>query len=189
MKTIKMCLTVLVAALVAGACFAQSEAAKPAEPPPPKYFRLDFVVKELDSGKVVNSRAYSMTISTGPQNTGPQNRVSSIRAGSRVPVSTKSGEYTYLDVGVNIDCNSAKEVQNQLALNVIADVSTTANDTSTGPAGLGGSTNTPGQPIIRQNRWSGDVLVPLRKATTIFSSDDATTKRQMQLELTATPIP
>jgi len=180
MKTRKMCLTVLMAALVAGACFAQSESAKPAEPPPPKYFRLDFVVRELDSGKVLNSRAYSMTISTDPQN-----RVSSIRAGSRVPVSTKSGassESTYIDVGVNIDCNSAKEVQNQLALNVSADISTTANDTTV-------PNYNPGLPVIRQNKWTGNVLVPLRKATTIFSSDDASTKHQMQLELTATPIP
>jgi len=187
MKTGKrMCLTVLMAALVAGASFAQSEGAKPAEPPAPKYFRLDFVVKELESGKVLNSRAYSMTISTDPQK-------SSIRAGSRVPVSTKSGansESTYIDIGVNIDCSFAKEVQNQLALNVAADISTAANDTSTVPAGLGGGlANAPGLPIIRQNKWTGNVLAPLRKATTIFSADDAATKRQMQLELTATPLP
>jgi hypothetical protein len=46
--------------------------------------------------------------------------------------------------------------------------------------------NTP--PIIRQNRWGSHVLVPLKKPTVIFSSDDLTTKRQMQLEVTATPI-
>jgi hypothetical protein len=32
------------------------------------------------------------------------------------------------------------------------------------------------------------VIVPLKKPTVIFSSDDLTTKHQMQLELTATPI-
>jgi hypothetical protein len=31
--------------------------------------------------------------------------------------------------------------------------------------------------------------VPIRKPTVIFSSDDTTTKHQMQVELTATPIP
>ena len=43
-------------------------------------------------------------------------------------------------------------------------------------------------PMIRQNRWTSNVVVPLKKPTVIFSSDDLTTKHQMQLELTATPI-
>lgn len=179
MKTRRVSLALFAAALMAlfaaESCLGQSEGAKPAETPPPKYFHLDFVVKELESGKVVNSRAYSTTISSpGIQ--------SVIRSGSKVPVETgtKSG-VTYIDVGVNIDCISAKEVQNGLALNVTADVSTIASDTAPATASR--------PPIIRQNKWNGNVLVPLRKATTLFSSDDVTTKRQMQLELTATPIP
>jgi len=43
-------------------------------------------------------------------------------------------------------------------------------------------------PTIRQNRWSSSVVVPLSKPTVIFSSDDLTSKRQFQLELTATLI-
>jgi hypothetical protein len=43
-------------------------------------------------------------------------------------------------------------------------------------------------PVIRQNRWSSNVVVPLKKPTLIFASDDATSKRQMQLELTAAPV-
>ena len=158
----------LLTALLAGSCFAQSEGAKPAEAAISKYFRLDFVVKELESGKVINSRAYSTTITT--------DNASSIRTGSRVPVKTgNSSGITYIDVGVSIDCIAAKEVQNELSLRVTADVSTMADETVR-------------PPVIRQNKWNGNVLVPLRKATTIFSSDDVTTRRQMQLELTATPI-
>jgi hypothetical protein len=37
-------------------------------------------------------------------------------------------------------------------------------------------------------KWNAPVIVPLRKATVIFASDDPSSKRQMQLELTATPI-
>jgi hypothetical protein len=33
------------------------------------------------------------------------------------------------------------------------------------------------------------VIVPVKKPTVIFVSDDMSSKRQMQLELTATPIP
>jgi hypothetical protein len=43
-------------------------------------------------------------------------------------------------------------------------------------------------PVVRQNKWNSGVIVPLKKPTVVFSSDDLTTKRQMQVELTATPI-
>jgi hypothetical protein len=83
---------------------------------------------------------------------------------------------TYLDVGVNIDCRAAKEIQDQLALNVSAEISGIATEQPSN------------QPLIRQTKWESNVIVPLRKPTTIFSSDDPSTKRQTQLELTAIPI-
>ncbi len=46
----------------------------------------------------------------------------------------------------------------------------------------------PGRPTIRQNRWTSVTIVPLKKPTLLFSSDDPMSKRQMQLELTVTPI-
>jgi hypothetical protein len=125
-------------------------------------------------GKVINARAYSMTISTG--DTGG----SSIRAGNKLPSSTGGsgpGSLTYIDVGVNIDCRAAKEIQDQLALNVAAEISSVAADPSSSTL-----------PLVRQTKWSSNVIVPVRKPTTIFSSDDPTTKRQTQLELTAIPI-
>src|SRR5580658_9484874 len=104
----KLGIVFLSSMIMAGTCLAQSGHEEP------KYYHLDFAVKELESGKVINARAYSMTISTG--DTGG----SSIRAGNKVPASTGGsgpGSATYLDVGVNIDCRAAKEVQDQLALN------------------------------------------------------------------------
>jgi hypothetical protein len=157
--------------LTAGICAAQSEGAKPA-PEQPKYFHLDFVVKELEGGKVVNARHYSTTTDT-------EDRVSTIRSGNKVPVQTASsgpdsGQFTYIDVGVNIDCRAAKEIQGDLALNVSAEIST--------------ATTAQKQPLIRQTKWSSNVILPLGKPTVIFSSDDVASKGQMQLELTATPV-
>jgi hypothetical protein len=164
----KLGIVFLSSIVMAGNCLAQSAAEAP------KYFHLDFALKELESGKVVNARAYSMTISTG--DTGG----SSIRAGNKVPASTGGsgpGSSTYLDVGVNIDCRAAKEIQDQLALNVAAEISSLAADPSASTL-----------PLVRQTKWSSNVIVPMRRPTTIFSSDDPTTKRQTQLELTAIPI-
>jgi hypothetical protein len=164
MKLKPLCITL---ALLAGTAFAQTET-KPVDDP--TFYRLDFVVKELDAGKPINSRAYSMTISSGR---GSQN--SSIRTGSKVPAAAGDGKNTYIEVGISVDCRFAKMVGADLALYVGADISSVA-EPSTNP------------PVIRNNRWGSDVIVPLRKPTTIFSSDDAMSKRQMQLELTATPI-
>ncbi len=136
---------------------------------PTSYYKLDFVVKEVEGGKTVNSRAYTTTIST------ERGGRTSIRTGSRVPVPGKDGTFNYLEMGVSLDCVQAKVTGNELAVNVTADITSVAEPSST-------------PPVIRNNRWSGDVLVPVRKATVVFSSDDANSKRQMQLEITATPI-
>lgn len=138
-----------------------------------RFYKLDFVVKEVEGAKVLNSRAYSTTVSTDAKSGG-----CSIRTGNRVPTPTSADtkQFTYIDVGVNFDCNAAHEVDNELALRLTAEVSSTLQEP---PAA---------QPVIRQNRWSSAVIVPLKKPTIVFSSDDATTRRQMQVELTATPL-
>jgi hypothetical protein len=160
----------LIAALLSAPCFPQATENKAEEPA--KYFRPDFTVKELDGGKVVNARTYSTSLSNQKGDSG------SMRTGDRVPVQSKD-QWTYLNVGVNIDCNSLKEIGSQLAIHVTADVSNFSSEAQVPGA----------NPLIRQNRWSSTVLVPLKKPMIIFSSDGASTKRQTQLELTATPIP
>jgi hypothetical protein len=80
-------------------------------------------------------------------------------------------------VGVNLDFNVTKDLSDRVALNVTADISSlVSSDTANLP------------PMVRQNKWSSTVVVPLRKATTIFASDDPSSKRQMQVELTVTPV-
>jgi hypothetical protein len=152
-------------ALMAGIGFAESAEA-------PKFYKLDFVVKEIESGRVVTSRAYSMLVAT--DSTG------SLRAGSKVPMRT-SGDgspVSFIDVGTNFDCKAIKESpQHDLSLFLTAEISSTVHDAAK-----------PDYFVVRQNKWSSTIIVPVKKATVIFSSDDATAKAQVQLELTATPI-
>ncbi len=160
----------LIGVLIAGTCLAQSDKNKDEQQ---KFYHLDFVVKEVDGGKVINSRSYSTMISTGTQNF-----LGEIRTGNKVPYHSDKGS-EYLDVGVSIDCQSARELENQLELHVSTEVSNLApgQTASSGPL-----------PLLRQNRWRSDVLIPLRKPTVIFSSDDPTSTHKMQVEVTATPI-
>ena len=155
--------------LAACAVLAQSNQPPAAET---KFYNLEFQVKEVEGGKVVNSRAYDMMVSNG-------NGQYSTRTGGRISYANPGNTgFNLMEVGVNIDCRNVKERNGQLNLGVSADVS------SMMPPAEGVAS----PPSTRQNRWSSEVIVPLRKATIIFSSDDSQGKRKMQLELTATPI-
>jgi hypothetical protein len=136
-----------------------------------KFYKLDFVVKEIEGGKAVNTRTYSTNASSD------KNSAAVIRAGNRIPVSNPSGQFNFIDVGVNIDARNIQELGSDIGMTIQAELSTAQPQEAP---------NTP--MVVRQNRWSSQVILPLKKPTVIFSSDDLNTKRQMQLEVTATPI-
>ena len=162
----KLCQIVLIGLSLVASCFAQAEKAAPQEE---HFYRLDYVVKEVDGGKVVNSRNYSTMITTG--------RVAEIRTGNKVPYSSDKG-VAYQEVGTNIDARRPREVENQLAIEISADLSSVAP----------GQTGSGNLPLLRQNRWQSDVLLPLRRPVVVFSSDDPGSTHKMQLEVTATQI-
>jgi hypothetical protein len=101
----------------------------------------------------------------------------SMRTGGKVNYEPSPGQMQFLEVGVNIDCRWVREVEGQLTLDIAADISSVAFDAGSPP-----------KPVLRQVKWSSKAIVPLRKATLLFSSDDVTGKRKLQLELTATPV-
>jgi len=167
-----------------------SETTKAPEPPV-HYYHLEFVVQELgDDGKPVNSRTYSTTI-----NTNRHSEPILIRTGSRVPIATGASsadsakhvdtQFQYLDVGVSFDIRDLyliEEVSDQLAFFLNADISSLASTTRMGgPNGLE-------EPVIRENRWSAPVLIPIGKPTVVFTSDALDSKGGMQLSVTATRL-
>ncbi|HXR77291.1 MAG TPA: hypothetical protein VN737_15035 [Bryobacteraceae bacterium] len=173
------------AGLMSLTCLAQSDASasgkKPTAPQTPtsalkKSYHLTFVVQELDNERVINSRSYSMIMSEMGQ--------SSIRAGEKVPYSSTTGantEWQQIDVGVNIDCRGLQATDNGVSLNIKADISSVmeSHGANSAPAS---------PPIIRNNQWESNVVLPLKQPSVLFSSDDPASKRRMQLQLTITPI-
>ena len=182
MRCLLMC--VLGIYLVGPLCLAQQPEAKTGESaaPPLRFYRLEFAVKELENDKVVNTRTYSTTLSTDLR------QKTSVRVGSRVPVVTSTGtggavstQHNFFDVGVNIDANEGQELGNgQYALNLEADISSLV---------IGKDATGDLPPVVRRTNWRSPVIVPLRKATTVFSSDDPTGNRKIQLALLVTPLP
>ena len=151
--------------------FAQQDA-KPGEVPA-HYYQLSFSVQEVsENGKVSNSRSYATSIVTGPGS------FSQIRTGDKVPLKTDDkGNLQYMDVGVNVDCSHATEVNGKLGVQITANVSSTTK-----------AIDPSAPPLIRQNQWSANVLVPIGKPTIVLSSDDLQDKGKIQVELTVARI-
>lgn len=142
----------------------------------PKYYRLDFTVKEFDDAKMTLSRVYS-----GIATTDERSRNMSVRMGNKVPYSTGGGNFQFVDMGVNIDVQRVMELTGNLVVTVVVEITSTPNN-------LDAPTPTLSAPVIRSNRWNGSSLIPVGKQTLLFSSDDLHSKRKMQLEVLATPI-
>lgn len=140
-------------------------------------FQLAFTARELDpSGKILNSRRFdTMVLANSPRGAG----MSNIRTGAKIPVPTGGAvSFTYMDIGANFDVNRARIVKgNNLAMQVSAEISS-----------FDASPGSETQPrAIHQNRWQGDVEVPIGGHKVIFSSDDLSSKKVMQIELAVTP--
>lgn len=137
----------------------------------PGAYRVDFLVSELEDGKKINTRQYSMNLKSPDSN--------EIKIGTRVPVEVKQGEIQYLDVGTNVWCrvkdqNDAPGVGNNVLLNVRAELSNFAME--------GQSPST--RPAIRQMKIEASTIATVGKPMVVGSADDPNSKRQFQLEVT-----
>jgi hypothetical protein len=168
-NTTRFCVAILLALAANRGC-AQENASKPVVPE--HSYHLLFRLEEVDEGgKVINTRAYTTTVDTA------ETRTASIRSGTRIPVVTNTGkgDVTYLDLGFSVDAREAVEKEGKLQLYVTATQSSIASTTVNQV-----------DPVVRENKWNAKVLVPLDKATVLFSSDNLENKGGMRLEVTAT---
>ncbi len=131
-------------------------------------YRLDFTVSELEDGKKLNSRQYSMYLNNEDSD--------EIKIGTRVPAEVKQGEFQYLDVGTNIWCRIAERA-NGLAVNVRAEISNFAMPEQQ-----------QSRPVLRQLQIKASSLAQIGKPLVLGSVDDPNSKRQFQLEVTVTRL-
>src|SRR5580658_10433528 len=129
-------------------------------------YRLDFSVNELEDGKKINTRQYSMNVNGNDSN--------ELKIGTRVPVEGKQGEVQYIDVGTSIS-GRLQTRNGQLELFVHSDMSNFAIPEAQGHDS---------RPVIRQLKISGSTLAVLGKPMVVGSVDDPNSKRQFQIEVT-----
>jgi hypothetical protein len=149
----------------------KAQAKSDTEEKPVHAYRLDFSVNELEDGKKLNTRQYSLNLNADDAN--------EIKIGTRVPVEAAHEQFQYMDVGTNIWCRIG-ERSDGIALSVRADISNFAiPDQGTGHES---------RPVIRQLKINASTLALLGKPMVVGSVDDPNSKRQFQLEVTVTKL-
>lgn len=141
-------------------------------------YRLDFSFYELEDGKKINTRHYSLNLTVGTNE--------ELKIGTRVPVATgrntsdPSFNFQYMDVGTTIWAD-LRMWSGDLRLEVHSDVSNLdlAAEHDRNPG-------TP--PIVRHIQIAGTTLLVNGKPILIGSMDDPNSNRQFQLEVTATKL-
>ncbi len=151
---------------------ATPQAAPPTPPPPPReepswnFYRLDYVVRELDGDRTVNSRSFSLSVQ--------DRRWQELRISSSVPVATSSRA----EVLFSVDAQP-REHEGQVAVETRFEVRSlpeiASNESLLGP-------------LARTWRGSSTALVVPGKPTVIAVSDDPGSKHRFELEVTATRI-
>jgi hypothetical protein len=176
-----MCMTVMtlgMAALPASPALAQeapktaAESKPIAETKPRSVYRLDFVVRELEGEKTINSRSYMIFVREGA--------LGKIRMGSSLPVQTNESNFTNSNVDVNIDCRLA-ERETGVLLDTMFELASFVAVPWKAP---GPDTH----PILRRFRFEGQPLVTPGKPTIIGKLDDVGTNHRFEIEVTATKV-
>jgi hypothetical protein len=134
-------------------------------------YRLDFTISEMEDGKKVNSRQYSINLNAGDAN--------EVKIGTRVPVEVKQGEMQYIDVGTRI-WSRVKETGSGLVLEVRAEISNFALPDQ--------ASRSNSMPLLRQMQINASTVTIPGRPTAVGSVDDPNSKRQFQLEVTATKL-
>jgi hypothetical protein len=150
-------------------------------------YRLDFSFNELENGKKINTRHYTITITAGSAN--------EIKIGTRVPVSPDTGtvpaQYQYIDLGTHIwamlrDKGFAMRPLDGLQLEVKSEISATKHEDPDVAPRAPHSAFTP--PIISEIKINGTTQLVIAKPMMIGYGDDPYSNRQFQLEVTATKL-
>jgi hypothetical protein len=132
----------------------------------PRY-KLSFVLKQLDQGKVQSTHNYVTFVGTG---------TAQIRTGNRIPIDVGADKgIQYVDVGFNCDARIDGPIhENAVDLDIGWELSTM-------PAVTGS------EKIIRQVKVRSTPNVPIGKLSIVGSADDVNSGQQYELWVTVTP--
>jgi hypothetical protein len=143
-------------------------------------YKVEFTVNELDGGKKINSRSYSMQMLAQPipNRQPPWSETKRLRVGSKVPYATgtESKGVQYMDVGMDIDCRLMPMGNGKVGIGTAWEYSS-----------LGGEQGHDTQnPVVRHVRSEVEAVVPLDKPTVISEVDDVASTHRYVFEVKVT---
>ena len=145
---------------------------KPQPTAPKAAWKMDFTVSELEAGKPINERHYSiMMLGQGRE---------SIRAGNQVPIVTTVNNTTttqYMDVALSLDCQVGETRDGVTPVRVVFEISSLPGTQSGGD-----------NPITRFVKGSSNFVLTPGKKEVVITADDVNSKRQYQVTFLATKL-
>lgn len=156
-------------ALAAAAARAQES---PRPQPPRSSFRLDYALYELEGGKRVNERAFTLTANEGAH--------AQLRSGTRVPVTVGDKGVQYMDVGLKISGRVLERPDGDLTLESEIEMSNFAVPEQ--------ATEGRGNPVVRTVSETVSCRPVLGKPAVLSSLDDLNSRKRFQVEVTVTRL-
>ena len=137
-------------------------------------YKVDFTIRDSGDAGGKTGRKYSLLVNHGVKTT--------FKVGNRVPIATggTSGgtlvntQFTYIDVGMNIDC-VVNESGSKFAIHGDLDISTAVMPDK--------SPSAVQNPTISQIRLNMDTTVAAGKPTVVASFDDPVTARKFDIDV------
>ena len=139
--------------------------------------KVDFTIRDSGDAGGKSGRKYSLLLNAGNKGV--------FKIGNRVPMATSAStgpsvntQFTYVDVGVNIDC-VVGESGGRMSMRADIDMSTAIAPDKNSPIS---------NPTISQIRLSIETAIPAGKPTIVASFDDPVTSRKFDIEAVATKV-
>jgi hypothetical protein len=159
----------LIAVAVLLICITPLQGQDAKKPDALSFYRLDYLMYELEDGKRTNERTFTINAATNRRATG-------IRVGTRVPIPAGDKGVNYIDVGLLLNA-TLDETPDGLMLQTRADLNSVvpAGDTSARA----------NEPLLRQLVAEAWNPLTLGKPILVSVIDDVNSKKRFQIEVTA----
>jgi len=173
MRAKKVLLLMLLVGALAASAAAQDTPPipRPRADNPNAAYKLDFVIGELDGGKRVNTRTYSLVVDEGTH--------ANMHMGMRVPVQGEKGPQ-YMDVGLRLDARVRGRDGDNVWLSTKFEISSLVENPQGG--GVGGALP------LRNVEYSLGAVIALGKPTVISAGDELSSQRRFELSVTVTKL-
>jgi len=177
MKKAFSLLVVLLAVITVSQAQDAGQPAAKKEAPRKTAYKIDLKLYELEDGKRINQRDYSL-IAPANAHGGPY---SSLRIGTKVPVLVEEKKYSYIDVGFNLNCRLTQE-DDKLWGTFDIEIGSFALPEQNADPRVGGN------PVLRNTHQNVETSLTPGKPLVLTTIDDLSSKKRMQIEVIATRL-